>query len=115
MREGQIVWATLRDRNGFRKQRPAIVLTPTDEITADDPIVLMAVTTTFTDPPPADHIGLPWNADRRRTSTHLARRSDAVIRWLDTTYLDEIDSTIGIVPPKVMAAIRQRLKDLSKG
>jgi hypothetical protein len=26
--EGQIVWPIVRDRNGFRKRRPAIVLTP---------------------------------------------------------------------------------------
>ena len=114
LREGRIVWATVRDHNGFRKQRPAIVLTPTEEISDDEPIVLMAITTTFRDPPPADHVELPWNADRRRTSTGLARRSAAVISWLDTVYLDEIDSVIGSVPPKVMATIRQHLKDLSK-
>ncbi len=52
---------------------------------------------------------LPWNPDRRRVSTRLARRSAAVIDWLDTVYLDEIESIIGKVPPKIVRAILERL------
>ena len=106
--EGQIVWATVRDRNGFRKRRPAILLTPTAEISGDKPVVLVAVTTTFPQPAPSDHIELPWNPDRRRVSTGLARRSAAVVTWLVTVYPDEIDGIIGSVPPIVMNTIRQR-------
>jgi mRNA-degrading endonuclease toxin of MazEF toxin-antitoxin module len=109
LREGQIVWAVVRDRRGFRKRRPAIILTSKEEIVADHPLVLMAVTTTFPEPAPADHVELPWNPDRRRTSTGLARRSAAVIDWLDTAYPDEIDEIIGTVPPRLLIDIRRRL------
>jgi mRNA-degrading endonuclease toxin of MazEF toxin-antitoxin module len=108
--EGQIVWAIVRDHNAFRKRRPAIVLTPTAEISKESPLVLMAITTTYSHPAPPDHIELPWNPDRRRTSTGLARRSAAVVTWLDTIYPDEVDGIIGVVPPKIMNAIRRRLQ-----
>jgi mRNA-degrading endonuclease toxin of MazEF toxin-antitoxin module len=110
--EGRIVWAIVRDHNGFRKRRPAIILTSTAEIAADQPLVLMAITTTYTDPAPPDCIELPWNPDRRRTSTGLARRSAAVVSWLDTIYPDEVEGFIGMVPPNRMAEIRRRLAAL---
>ena len=31
---GQIVWAEIADANGIRKDRPAVIVTPDDEITA---------------------------------------------------------------------------------
>ncbi len=108
--EGQIVWAIVRDHNGFRKRRPAIIVTPTVEISDEEPVVLLAITTTYPDPAPPDHIELPWHPDRRRTSTGLARRSAAVLTWLETVYVDEIDSIIGVVHAKLMNAIRQRLQ-----
>jgi hypothetical protein len=49
-RSGQIVWATVRDRNGFRKSRPVIILTPDEEIKINQPLVVMAITTTFQSP-----------------------------------------------------------------
>jgi len=69
----------------------------------------MAVTTTYPDPASARYVELTWNSDRRRTSTGLARRSAAVIDWLDTAYADDIDGVIGTVPPRLMAEIRRRL------
>src|SRR3954462_11350943 len=95
---GQTVWAVLKDRNGFRKQRPGIVLTPTSQIANDRPIVILCVTTTFGDPPPPDHVLLPWNHDPRRVQTGLAQRSAAVIGWLDTVYPDEILEIKGRIP-----------------
>jgi hypothetical protein len=112
LRAGRIVWATVRDRNGYRKLRPAIILTPDNEISLDQPLVLMAVTTTYPEPPPRDCIPLPWNSDPRRVSTGLARRSAAVITWLDTVYADEIVDVIGGVPPNLMREIRTRVAKL---
>jgi mRNA-degrading endonuclease toxin of MazEF toxin-antitoxin module len=111
LRTGSIVWATLRDRNGFRKRRPAIVLTPSDEISHDQPIVVMAVTTTFPSPAPRNCLELPWNSDRRKVSTGLAQRSAAVLTWLDTVYIDEIDGFIGSVPSSRMREIQRRLTE----
>jgi len=59
LRYGRIVWARLTDTNGFRKNRPCIILTPTHEIRHDVPLVVMAITTTFKDAPPPDNLPLP--------------------------------------------------------
>lgn len=115
LRRGSIVWATFQDHRGYRKLRPAIVLTPDAEISDDEPIVLMAITTTFRSPPPPNNVELPWNADRRRVSTGLARRSAAVINWLDTAYADEIEDLIGSVPPQIMRRVDDLLGRLEKG
>lgn len=114
LRSGRIVWAIVRDHRGYRKRRPAIILTPDAEISADQPLVLMAVTTTYPEPPPIEYIELPWNRDRRRVSTGLARRSAAVVTWVDTVYPDEVDSVIGTVPPKTMEEILRHLRMLEE-
>jgi len=107
---GAIVWAVLKDHNGFRKRRPAIVLTPTNDIEENTPLVVMCITTTFPNPPPEDHVPLPWNSDARRVDTRLAQRSAAVLSWLDTPYPDEIIEVKGRVPSKLMEQIQRRLR-----
>jgi mRNA-degrading endonuclease toxin of MazEF toxin-antitoxin module len=110
LRYGRIVEATFTDHNGFQKQRPAIILTPTEQITVGGQVVLMAITTTFADPPPADHIPLPWNPDSRRVSTRLARRSAAVVNWLAVVTTHDILGVRGQVPTPHMARIQQELQ-----
>jgi mRNA-degrading endonuclease toxin of MazEF toxin-antitoxin module len=111
LRYGRIVWAVLKDHNGFRKRRPGIVVTPTHQITTDSPLVIVCITTSFGDPPPANHILLPWNVDPRRVKTRLAQRSAAVLDWLDKIYADEILDVKGQVPPAIMAEIQRYLQD----
>jgi len=106
---GQVIWGLFRDPHGFRKHRPAIVLTPTNEIAEDVPIVVMCVTTTFPEPPPARCIPLPWNPDPRRVATGLAQRSAAVLDWFDTMYPDEIEKIGGRIPAQLMSTIQRLL------
>lgn len=109
LRYGRLVWTVVKDRNGFRKKRPGIIVTPTDDIDVHVPLVIVAVTTSFSDPPPSDVIELPWHSDPRRVMTRLARRSAAVPAWLETIYPDEIDSFGGDVPAHIMAKIETML------
>lgn len=113
LRHGQIVWAILKDRNGFRKRRPAIILTPTEEIDDSAPLVVVCITTTFGQPPPKHHVPLPWNADPRRVMTRLAQRSAAVVNWLDTVYPDEILEIKGETPQALLNEIQRQVNDLS--
>jgi mRNA-degrading endonuclease toxin of MazEF toxin-antitoxin module len=110
LRYGRIIWGELKDRNGFRKQRPGIVVTPTAHIETDTPLVIVCVTTSFSEPPPVGHVLLPWNSDPRRVRTRLARRSAAVVDWLETLYPDEVLSVGGDVPASLMRAIQQQLR-----
>jgi mRNA-degrading endonuclease toxin of MazEF toxin-antitoxin module len=113
LRYGRIVWAVLKDHNGFRKRRPGIIVTPTRQIATDSPLVIVCITTSFGNPLSANHILLPWNVDPRRVRTGLAQRSAAVVDWLDTIYVDEILDVKGQVPPAIMAEIQRHLQDRS--
>lgn len=103
------MWAVVRDRKGFRKERPAIILTATDQIASDEPLEVMAITSTFPDPAPADHVELPWHS-QGRVSTGLRRRSAAVISWLDLVHPADILRLHGDVPLPLMIRILQRLE-----
>jgi mRNA-degrading endonuclease toxin of MazEF toxin-antitoxin module len=111
---GQLVWARVTDRNGFAKERPCIVITPTERIRPTEALLVMAVTTTFPDPPPQWHVQLPWNADPRRVKTRLARRSAAVVNWVDVIAPDDVLDVRGEVPVKVMREIEEQLARLAK-
>ena len=66
---------------GHAKQRPAIILTATADIRDDEPFLAIAITTSFDDPPPDDHVPLPWDP-RGRAATKLRKRSAAVLSWI---------------------------------
>ena len=108
LRRGRIVWAAVRDRRGIEKHRPAIILTATQDISENEPLEVMAVTTTFADPPPKDHVPIPWSA-RGHPVTKLNRRSAAVISWLDSIATSDVLELAGDVPPKLMIQILEML------
>lgn len=112
LRLGRIVWANIKDPRGAIKLRPAIVITRTDEIDSDKPLTVMAVSTSYPSPPPPGHIELPWNPDRRKVGTRLAKRCAAVINWLATLTPDQIEEFAGDVPPKLMIKILEQLAEL---
>jgi mRNA-degrading endonuclease toxin of MazEF toxin-antitoxin module len=110
-RYGRIIWARVTDRRGNRKDRPCIILTPNTELAPHKPLLVMAVTTTFPNPPPRWHIPLPWNPDPRRVRTALAQRSAAVVDWLDTIAPADVLDIRGDVPAKVLREIEEQLRE----
>ena len=108
LRRGRIIWVTVRDRRGHAKHRPAIVLTATSDISHDEPLVAIAITTTFPDPPPADHIQLPWHP-QGRVMTRLYKRSAAVLSWIVEIEPGDIESLGGDVPAALMIQLLERL------
>src|SRR4051812_26341048 len=104
LRRGTIIWTEIADHNGFRKKRPAIIWTPTEEIRNDEPLVLIAITSTFSDPPSDDHVPIPWkNGGHPRTG--LNRRNAAVVTWFAEVPVAEIIEISGEVPAKQMKQI----------
>lgn len=59
---GTIVWAEVADANGFVKLRPAVIVTPTEQIGGSSALHAVAITSRLIDPPPTDHVLLPWHA-----------------------------------------------------
>jgi mRNA-degrading endonuclease toxin of MazEF toxin-antitoxin module len=96
------------DPRGNEKRRPVVVVTGDDEITSHVTVVAVAVTTTFPDPPPADHVPLPWDPTGR-SATRLTRRSAAVCTWILAVPVDDLEPTGGNVPPAVLLEILSKL------
>lgn len=106
--QGTIVWITAADSHGNRKRRPVVIITSNEDLAARAKIVGVAVTTTFSEPPPQGHVEIPWDATGR-ARTGLRRRSAAVCNWLVTFEAEDIDSVIGHVPAATLLAILQAL------
>jgi hypothetical protein len=61
---GQIVLANVSDGHGNTKNRPVVIVTPTEEITEDRGIVAVCISTQIEDPTPLEHVKLPWSRPR---------------------------------------------------
>lgn len=111
-RLGDIVWATVEDANGFRKRRPAVVITATDEIAAQTTARLAAVTTRLTEPLPDDYVLLPWSAQGNSRSG-LKRRCAAVATWLLEAPTDELE-VVGALPAAVLNELLAKIAEVGK-
>jgi mRNA-degrading endonuclease toxin of MazEF toxin-antitoxin module len=105
---GRIVWASVPDANGFRKLRPAIIVTPSERLTETGPVEVVAVTSRLPKPLPDDHVLLPWHA-QGHPRTGLNRPCAAVCTWVARITPDDIDDIAGIVPGAVMATILEKI------
>lgn len=108
IRYGRIIWATVTDPRGVPKDRPCIVVTPTDQIEESEPFFVVAITTTFPEPPPPGHVPLPWNNDPRRVGTRLSSRCAAVTHWVEMVRPEEVRRVAGEVPKALMEEIRRQ-------
>jgi mRNA-degrading endonuclease toxin of MazEF toxin-antitoxin module len=115
LRYGCIIWALLSDRNGVQKKRPAVVITPTDEIGDDLPLFVVAITSRLPrgDLPPW-HVELPWNQSRRQVCTGLYVRSAAVVTWIQQISLRDVLDIQGRVPTATMDRIQRELERLEQ-
>ena len=105
---GQIVWAELSDANGIPKSRPAVIITPDDQITPGGAFQVVAITSTLASPLPADHVLLPWHA-QGHPRTGLNRKCAAVCSWLATISEKDIQSISGRVPGSIFAQIAAKI------
>ena len=109
-RYGQIVRAEVKDRNGYRKKRPVVILTGSNEIAWDEPIAVMAITTKKLGPPlPPNYVRLPSAGEPGSEITGLPEFSAAVSDWLDIIYPDQIKRVYGNVPSDIMSEIQRRV------
>jgi hypothetical protein len=105
---GNVVWAELEDANGFRKLRPAVVITATAEIATSRSLRVLAITTRLTDPLPVDHLLLPWDPQGKARSG-LRRKCAAVTTWQAEIAVGDVQQVVGILPPKVIAELLAKI------
>jgi hypothetical protein len=98
---GSVVWAELADANGFRKVRPAVVVSATADIAVERRVRVLAITTRLPDPLPDDHVLLPWDQQGKARSG-LRRKCAAVASWLVEIPVGGVQQIVGIVPPDVV-------------
>jgi hypothetical protein len=108
LRQGSIAWAEVTDSRGNVKRRPVVVVTGDAELSTELIVVAVAVTTTYADPAPVDHVPLPWDP-LGRSATRLTRRSAAVCSWLLPVQKDQVEATAGFVPQTVLIEILNKL------
>ena len=82
LHRGQIVYVTVSDPQGRNpKRRPAIVLTPTDEIAEDGSVQLVAISNPTEHAPSEHQVLLPWHP-QGQCGTRLRQESAAVCTWV---------------------------------
>ncbi len=105
LEQGRIVWAELPSSDGTsKKRRPAVVVTPTDEIVAGEPFQIVTATTKFTEPLPDDQVHLPWQREGK-VRTQLRQPTVAVCSWACEILESDVLQYGGIVPPNVLLEI----------
>ena len=114
LEQGSIVWADAPDPRGNVKRRPLVILTATNEMLLDAPIVAVAVTTMYPKSPPREFVELPWSRPRH-PATGLAQRSAARCDWLVEIKPSQVAEFKGsYVPAKTLLEILERVADLQR-
>jgi hypothetical protein len=111
---GSVVWAELKDDHGFRKVRPAIVVTATADIVAGRSLRVVAITTRLPNPLPDDHILLPWDRQGKARSG-LRRKCAAVTTWQAEIAVQDVQEVVGILPPAVMDVVLAKIEASMSG
>lgn len=110
---GRIVRVEILDpQNRNPKCRPAVILTPTEEIRLDGEVVLVAISGSVNAAPAEMQVALPWQA-QGRTATRLTKQSVAVCTWVFTSPVSRIQSYGGIVPDRQMLQILDKINALA--
>lgn len=105
---GSVIWAELEDAIGFRKVRPAVVVTATADIAAGTPVRVVAITTRLPTPLPDDHVLLPWDRHGKARSG-LRRRCAAVANWQAEIPVGEVQQVVGILPSAVIRELLSKI------
>ena len=107
LQQGRIVWVEIPDPNGRNpKLRPAVILSRMESLSAGEPFVAVAVTSTLPDPLTPFMVKLPWYP-KGHPQTRLNRRCAAVCNWLLEITAEQVRDTAGLVPDRQLQEILQ--------
>ncbi|SRR5579875_710363 len=110
---GRIVRVEVLDpQNRNPKCRPAVIITPTEEIRTEGDVVLVAITGNVNAAPPEMQVPLPWHA-QGQAGTRLTKPSVAVCSWVFTSPVSKIQSYGGMIPDRQMLEILDKLNALT--
>lgn len=107
--QGRILQAKVPEVRGGYKERPVIIVTPTDEITDGDSFQVVACTTQGESYPSEYNVSIPAGKCRGISSD-----SDAVCDWMPDVKEKDVVGVLGILPPKYLNQIISKLRKLSE-
>ena len=115
LKQGSIVRATVYDPQGRNpKVRPLVIVTTTAEITATEPIAVVAITGTFSNPPADHEIVLPWHRSGT-VCTGLRKESVANCRWQEEILKsDVVDDKGRYIPNRHLAMILEQIEKIGQ-
>ena len=110
LRRGRIVWVEVLDPQGRNPTcRPAVVVTPDEEIRDDGEVWVVAISRQLQEAPPEVQVELPWHRNGH-PQTQVRERCAAVCTWMVKVAVVEIRSFAGVVPGRQMLEIMTRIK-----
>ncbi|WP_145204075.1 type II toxin-antitoxin system PemK/MazF family toxin [Thalassoglobus polymorphus] len=111
LQQGSILWVSVSDQSGRNtKCRPAVLVTPTDQIENAKRLVVVAATGTFSKPLPPNRVPLPWQSNPPHPKTGLYKECVAVCDWVHAIEKADIVSIGGVCPQSVLDAILANLQ-----
>ena len=111
--QGQIVWATIADSHGGNpKTRPAVIVTPTAEITDTGDVQVAAITTLIAQAPFSETVELPSDPAGHPT-TKLKKPCEVVCSWVVSVPVAQVRDSGGSVPPAALAEILVKVARLT--
>lgn len=111
---GRIIIATVPDPQGRNaKQRPLVIVSPDEAIQRNEPLVAVAISTSYDQLDPAEYVILPWHP-QGNTRTKLKARCAAVCTWLVEITATDITKFGGLVPPSQLSEILEKVSKLAK-
>jgi mRNA-degrading endonuclease toxin of MazEF toxin-antitoxin module len=108
-----VIISALPDPRGRNpKDRPAVIVTPSDELDLGGAVAVIAITTTLSDPLPDDHVPLRWQRPKH-PRTGLNARNAVVCHWLTMVEPDRVERVIGAVNNAELGRIDEILRRLA--
>ena len=108
--QGRIVWATVPDpQGGNPKERPLVIVSATSDIADSDTVIAVAIShsATLREPQPL-YVALPFHP-QGNVGTKLRKPAVAICNWVIELPKDSIREAGGVVPPRVLLEIIEKL------
>lgn len=112
LQQGSIIWANVADPQGRNaKDRPAVILTPNEEIEAGEALFVVIATSVFDEPLTEMQVKLPWHRNRH-PKTGLYKPCVVLCDWLTELPKTSILDVGGVVPGGVLRDILSKVQSL---
>lgn len=110
-RSGDVVWAIVRDKNGYAKPdpRPLLVIQP-DPPSKEHYLCCLAISTVPDRDDPA--MEMPWDAKTGDT-TGLRKWCQVILLWHDLVHPDDVEEKTGVVTQAFLREVMER-RELAK-